>query len=191
MNAEEYQKYKQEQIEISKFRSSVEEVEKNESQKTERQQYLKSIQPKPEVFSKPIREAPPIPKDMETQWGTEQPQTVVVGAIDAPPSIYGDLNGKTYLTKILEIKNDDIDTHLIDKFVQEKMRVGKLKDNQENYERVFNNLLHRANLSIRQNKEYVLQRLGIYLKNKQQYEDDDIIMTLIKGRHPNGKRASR
>jgi len=186
MDEQAYQEYKK----IVEFKSQVAEQDKVEQEANTRKELIKSLADDNKdrsVHARPMRNMPVTPESLQQIINNEVQDVLVVGDINAPPSIFNELNNRTYLTKVLKVE-DNTDTRLIDKFIQTKMRVGKLQDNQENYERVFNNLLARANLSMRQNKGYLLQRLGLYLSNKQQYEDDDIVVTLIKGRYPRGKR---
>jgi hypothetical protein len=97
----------------------------------------------------------------------------------APPSIFTELNGKTYLAQTLGIKGEE-DTTEINGFILEKMRLDHLEDTQENYDKVLDELLSRVGISRGHQKDFLLHKISMYLRSKEISDEDNLVLAIKK-----------
>lgn len=104
---------------------------------------------------------------------------------EVTPFIQTQLKGTSYLKDTLRIPEDTTDSLYINEFIVEKMMAGKMKDTKENYDYILDRLMNKASVNRRQTPDYILKRIGIYLRNGGQ-EDDSLILSIM-GRKINAR----
>lgn len=109
-------------------------------------------------------------------------------SVETPASIYHEIHGETMLKSVMELSSDNALTEEINNYILSKMRIGKMQDTRDNFEKVLNRLLAKNSVSRIQQKPYLINKLHMYL-NSQPDEEDDLILSIIKkGARRNGLR---
>lgn len=181
----------------------LEEFKKESSLQAKRQEKFNAI--REEAKPKDIhveRVVPPAPEVYQARMEQEQrdreardrlaqgfdPET----SIDTPASIFHEIHGETMLRNVMDLGMDNAQTEFINNYVLQKMRVGKMQDTQQNYEKVLDRLLSKNNLSRNQQKAYVMNKLylSLYLNNHDLDEEDNLLLSIInrKGAKRHGVR---
>jgi len=172
--------------------NKIEKLAKEENQQLEKESNLyqeklsKSIESDTGIHSTPV--LPKEPKELERQKQIEELELQIRNqmppampddtGIEMPASIHQETNGRTILSDLFELK-DNYQTFIIDKYILQKMKVGKLEDNTENYKKVLSRLMAKNRVSFNQQKPYVLKKLYLYLTGRKTDEEDDLVISIL------------
>lgn len=95
-----------------------------------------------------------------------------------PASIYQEMTGGTLLSDTLNVR-DNHQTYMLDQYILQKMNVGKLQDTKENYEKVLHTLMSKNRINLSQDRNYVLNKLYLYLSGKDLDNEDDLVISIL------------
>lgn len=143
--------------------------------------------------SRPIPRSPElVQRIMEQEASDREARANIQGAepegkLETPASLYHQLHGETMLRSVMGLSNDNAHTEEINNYILEKMRIGKMQDTKANFEKVLGRLLAKNNLSMNQQKPYLISKLHLYLHGNLD-EEDTLINSIIKGSRRSGIR---
>lgn len=150
----------------------------------------------PNQFGNPIRKNPVEPQFLQGILEQEQRDRIARDSLrpgvpidenaEVPVSMWTEVHGETPLKVIFGIDSDNANTMAINDYILQKMIVGKMEDTKSNYEKVLSKLLAHNNLSMNQQKPYLLRRLSLYLNGRNLSDDDDIVLSIL-----NAKRGKK
>lgn len=87
-------------------------------------------------------------------------------AVDAPPSIYHLIQGKTFLRDQIDLPKDSSHSEIINDFILEKMKSQGFKNSKEGYQQVLKGILREIGLTDKHNGELIVNSIYDRFMNK-------------------------
>jgi hypothetical protein len=112
----------------------------------------------------------------------EQPFVSLNIDLEAPPSIHNQVKGETFLANVFELKRDNDKSLFVNDFILTAMEIEGLDDTPNGYTKVLNKLRDRIGLTEEHKKDFVLNKIYLYLTGRDKYHDDDLVISIMRNK---------
>ena len=120
-------------------------------------------------------------EDLRSKVPSETPMDAPNVDILASPSIYLDSKGETFLANTLGTRDTD-KTLFINDFILSNMDIEALDDTPDGYNRVLTRLLGRIGLDNTYRKDFIINKLYLYLTGRDKYAEDNLVLSIMKNK---------